>query len=47
MSKQYFVTIEDDLAKKLQSIQTDFQKEYGDSITFSEVLNETLQNVIK
>ena len=47
MSKQYSVMIEDGVAKKLHNIQTNFQKEYGESISFSEVLNEMLQNKIK
>ena len=47
MSKQILVKIEDDLEKKLRHMQTDFKKEYGSNISFSDVLNEMLHNVFK
>ncbi len=47
MRKQFLVAVEDDVARKIQALQSDFQKEYGESITFSEVLNEMILKVCR
>ncbi len=47
MSKRVCLMIDDDVAKKLHHIQANFIKEYHDSISFSNVLNEILCNGLK
>ena len=43
MGRQIRVTIEDDMVKKLEQIQQNFKKEYGETLSFSNILNEILQ----
>jgi len=47
MSKQVSVMISDDITKKLCQKQREFFQEYGESLSFSNVLNEILRNKIK
>ena len=47
MSRQITVKIDDDLAEKLYDKQSEFFKEFGESLSFSNVLNEILRNKIK
>lgn len=46
MTKQVSVMIDDDVAKKLFDKQSECFKEYGSSLSFSNVLNEILRNNI-
>jgi predicted CopG family antitoxin len=43
MGTQVTITLEDKVNEKLQKIQEDFTREYNESLSFSEVLNEILQ----
>lgn len=47
MSKQVSVKIDDDVNKHIQKVQLEFKKEYGESLSFSVVLNEIIRNLIR
>lgn len=47
MTKQVSVKIEDDIAQHIQKVQKDFKIEYGESLSFSVVLNEIIRSLIR
>lgn len=40
------VKIEDDVAEHIQKVQEEFKKEYGQSLSFSVVLNEIIRTLM-
>jgi len=47
MSKRVTIVLDDDLVKKLREKQSKLIKESANSVSFSEVVNQTLRKSIK
>ncbi len=47
MPKRITIMLEDDLVTKLRRIQTEQLKKSENSVSFSQVVNETLKKVLK